>query len=187
MNKVKLRNLLNVTALTDSQVATQIGQLTGQHITVDLLRRAADGAPVSAIVVDAILKWLSQQMGREITLNDISDLRIHPFSALPSDAAKTEEGQQEMLAHLRLMGYQVTPPPALEPEPMYQEGDYLKGDLAPKNWQALANRRVPWPANLDPKQALHEMAPFMTFRLLSEQAAFQGRDINALIRPEEDI
>jgi hypothetical protein len=196
MNKVKLRNLFNVMALTDSQVATQIEQLTGQHFTSDLITRAADGRPISAIAADAICKWLSKVMGQEIALDQISDLQVHPLSALP-DPAKTEEGRQErktpmtneeMLATLKAKGYRVTTP-AFQAEPTYQEGDHLSGQLAPKNWRALSNRRVPWPQGVNPREALHELAPFMAYRLLSEQAAARGVDIASAhkIGPDEDI
>lgn len=65
----------------------------------------------------------------------------------------------------------------LQPETLYQEGDYLRGDLAPKNWRALANPAVPWPKDLHPKTALKELAPFLTHRLLQEEAQAQGRSL----------
>jgi len=66
---------------------------------------------------------------------------------------------------------------SLKPETLYQEGDYLRGDLAPKNWRALANPAVPWPKDLHPKQALKELAPFLTHRLLQEDAQASGRSL----------
>ena len=186
MNKVKLRNLFNVLALSDGQIATEIAKMTGQPMTRDLVTQAADGQPVTAIAADNICTWLSKQLGKEIKPDDISDLKIHPFSSLPASAANTEEGQQAMLVYLRTHGYTITPP-ALQEEELYEDGDYLKGELAPKNWRALSNRRVPWPKDLDPKLALHEMAPFLAYRLLSEQEAARGRDIRALVQPDEQV
>lgn len=90
MNKVKLRNIFDVLAMTDGQISAEIAQMTGQRITSDLITRAANGDPISAIHADAICKWLSQQLGKDVTPSDFSDLRIHAFTTLP-DAADTEE------------------------------------------------------------------------------------------------
>lgn len=185
MATLRIEKLFDALAMTDGQISTAISQFTGQTVLSDLIDRAKSGAPITAIHADAICKWLSQQYGKEIKPEN-TDLKVHPASVLPDDTFKTEEGQKAALAYLESKGYRITPP-ALQPEPMYQEGDYLKGDLHPRNWKALANPAVPWPANLDPKQVLHEMAPFLTFRLLSEQAVQHGRDINALISPDEDL
>jgi len=65
----------------------------------------------------------------------------------------------------------------LQPEKLYESGDYLKGDLHPKNWRALANPQVPWPADLDPELVLHELAPYMNYSLLSAQEAAAGRSL----------
>lgn len=73
----------------------------------------------------------------------------------------------------------------LQEEALYEEGDYLKGELAPKNWKALANRCVPWPKEIDPKLALHEMAPFLAYSLNGQEANARGRDISAFIQPNE--
>lgn len=73
----------------------------------------------------------------------------------------------------------------LQEEVLYEEGDYLKADLAPKNWRALSNRRVPWPKDLDPKLALHEMAPFLAHSLNAQEAQARGRSIDAFIAPNE--
>lgn len=73
----------------------------------------------------------------------------------------------------------------LQEEALYEEGDYLKSDLAPKNWKALANRRVPWPKDLDPKLALHEMAPFLAHTLNTQEAHARGRDIGTFIQQNE--
>lgn len=75
----------------------------------------------------------------------------------------------------------------LAPEELYEDGDYLKGDLAPKNWKALSNRRVPWPQNIDPAQALHELAPFLAHSFLSQEAASTGRDVSFYVKPYENI
>ena len=79
-----------------------------------------------------------------------------------------------------------------EPEYIYQEGDYLQGKLHPKNWKALANRRVPWPQDVDPNQALFELAPFMTFRIMEGEANARGMQVPELaaklgIGPHEDL
>src|SRR5258708_1836527 len=166
-------------------MATQVEKLPGQPISSDLVASARNKRPITAIHADAICKWLSQQYGREISPAD-TDLKIHAASSLPASAADTKEGQQEMLAYLESRGYQITAP-TLQPEPMYQEGDYLAGDLAPRNWKALANRRVPWPAGMDPATALHELAPFMTYRLLVAEAASMSRDISSFVRPDEQV
>lgn len=75
----------------------------------------------------------------------------------------------------------------LEPEHIYEEGDYLAGTLAPKNWKALANRRVPWPQDVDPQMALHELAPFLAHRLLEQETAALGRDLTSIIQPYERV
>ena len=83
-------------------------------------------------------------------------------------------------------------PNEFEPEYIYQEGDYLQGKLHPKNWKALANRRVPWPQDVDPNQALFELAPFMTFRIMEGEANARGMQVPELaaklgIGPHEDL
>jgi hypothetical protein len=75
----------------------------------------------------------------------------------------------------------------LVPEPMYESGDYLSGMLAPKNWKALADRRVPWPKDIDPKLAVHEMAPFLAYRMNLDDAHARGRDITAFIDQYEQV
>jgi hypothetical protein len=72
-------------------------------------------------------------------------------------------------------------------EDLYQEGDYLAGKLHPKNWKALANPRVPWPQDVDPALALHELAPLMVHRMLSVEAEARGIEINALVGPYEQL
>lgn len=186
MATLKIEKLLAALALTSGQISTQIAQFTGQPMPSDLVDRAANGDPITAIAADNICKWLSQQYGREIKPEE-TDLRVHPASVLPDDAANTKEGQQAIMAYLESRGYRITPPPALQEEEMYEDGNYLRGALHPRNWKTLTNRRVPWPESVDPKQALHELAPFLTYRLLSEQAARHGRDVSAMVRPDEEM
>src|SRR5260370_26121670 len=126
---LKIENLFRALALTNGQISTQIEKLTGQPMPSDLITRAADRQPITAIHADAICKWLSQQYGREIKPED-TDLKVHSASALP-DSANAQEGMtdEQMLAILKASGYTVTSP-ALQPEPMYEDGDYLRGELA---------------------------------------------------------
>lgn len=70
----------------------------------------------------------------------------------------------------------------LQPEKLYSEGDYLKGDLNPKNWRALANKQVPWPQDLDPALVIHELAPFMNYSLLNMQEASAGRSLHEQVK-----
>lgn len=93
---------------------------------------------------------------------------------------------EAMVGFLQARGYRIDSP-TLQPEPMYEDGDYLKGDLHPKNWKALANRRVPWPKNIDPKLALHEMAPFLAYGLNVQEAQTRGRDVGQFIKPDEPV
>lgn len=72
-------------------------------------------------------------------------------------------------------------------EAIYEEGEYLAGPLAPATWKSLANRRVPWPAGIDPSVALHELAPFMAYRLLETEANAMGRDVSAYIDAHERV
>ncbi|GHO99541.1 hypothetical protein KSF_095890 [Reticulibacter mediterranei] len=74
-----------------------------------------------------------------------------------------------------------------KPEDLYQEGDYLKGPLAPRNWRALADPRVPWPKDVDPSAALKELAPFLAYRLNMEEAHARGRDISMYIGEYEQV
>lgn len=69
-----------------------------------------------------------------------------------------------------------------QPEKLYESGDYLKGDLHPQNWRALANPQVPWPADLDPKTVLHELTPFLEYNLLNMQEAAAGRSLREEIK-----
>lgn len=72
-------------------------------------------------------------------------------------------------------------------EEIYAEGEYLAGPLAPKTWKSLSNRRVPWPKDVDPNVALHELAPFLAYRLLDQEATAMGRDISSIIAPYEQV
>jgi hypothetical protein len=72
-------------------------------------------------------------------------------------------------------------------ESIYEEGEYLAGPLAPKTWKSLSNRRVPWPKDVDPSVALHELAPFLAYRLLDQEATAMGRDISSIIAPYEQV
>ena len=74
-----------------------------------------------------------------------------------------------------------------QPEDIYQEGDYLKKQLHPRNWKALADPRVPWPKDVDPLAALRELAPFLAYRLNEEEARARGRSINDMIAPHEQV
>jgi hypothetical protein len=69
----------------------------------------------------------------------------------------------------------------LQPEPLYEDGDYLKGELHPKNWRALANPQVPWPADLDPNLVLSELSPFLEYQFLNMQEAAAGRSLREQI------
>lgn len=72
-------------------------------------------------------------------------------------------------------------------EPLYEEGEYLAGPLAPKTWKSLANRRVPWPKDVDPSVALKELAPFLAYRLIEQEANAMGRDVSSVIAPYEQV
>lgn len=74
-----------------------------------------------------------------------------------------------------------------QPEQLYMEGDYLKGPLAPRNWRALADPRVPWPKDVDPAAALKELSPFLAYRLNMEEAHARGRDISMYIGEYEQV
>src|SRR2546426_454947 len=69
-----------------------------------------------------------------------------------------------------------------QPEDMYETGDYLQGELHPRNWKALTNRRVAWPKDVDPNMALAELARFMEYRILAAQEAAQGRSLREMIK-----
>jgi len=75
----------------------------------------------------------------------------------------------------------------LTPESLYEEGEYLAGTLKPTNWKALSNRRVPWPQGVDPSVALHELAPFLAYRLLETEANAMGRDVGSFVAAHEQV
>lgn len=101
------------------------------------------------------------------------------FKAL-APAPATTQRQTQSLGALTEGG-----DPAFQPEHIYQEGDFLQGKLHPKNWKALANRRVPWPADVDPNQALFELAPFMEYTIMQAQEAARGRSLRDMIERGE--
>lgn len=72
-------------------------------------------------------------------------------------------------------------------EEIYEEGEYLAGPLAPRTWKSLANRKVPWPKDVDPSVALHELAPFMAYRLLENEASAMGRNVDSFIDAHERV
>jgi hypothetical protein len=74
-----------------------------------------------------------------------------------------------------------------QPEALYEEGEYLAGPLAPTHWKSLSNRRVPWPKDVDPSVALKELAPFMAYRLLDQEATAMGRDVASFVDLHERI
>ncbi len=86
-------------------------------------------------------------------------------AALSEQAARADGGSGDVLAR----------------EALYEQGDYLKGVLHPRNWRALGDRQVPWPANLDPDQAVIELVPFMEYQLLATQEAAQGHNLREMI------
>ena len=69
----------------------------------------------------------------------------------------------------------------------YDEEPILEPELQPKNWRALANRRVPWPKDLDPELALAQMMPFLKYHLLNQQAAAMGRPVDMLIDKDQEL
>lgn len=109
------------------------------------------------------------------------DAKLAALEAKLAQLSETVPTQRQTLANQSQFEEQST----LQEEELYEDGDYLKGELHPKNWRALANRRVPWPKDLDPKLALHEMAPFLAHSLNTQEAAARGRDISAFIQPNE--
>lgn len=64
-------------------------------------------------------------------------------------------------------------------------GSFLSESLQPQNWAKLADRRTPWPEDLDPKQALKELAQFMEYRMIEDSLRSQGRSIDTLIQRNE--
>ena len=106
----------------------------------------------------------------EAQQREIEALRVAPpqRQTLAAPSAMTEGGE-------------------LQPEDLYEEGEYLAGPLRPGNWRALADRRVPWPAGVDPNVALNELAPFLAYRLLENEANAMGREVSSYVGPYERI
>ena len=67
----------------------------------------------------------------------------------------------------------------------YQEGDYLKGTLHPKNWKKLADRRVPWPKDVDYDFALGELSQLIEYQMLEADATARGRLLREMIASGE--
>ena len=57
---------------------------------------------------------------------------------------------------------------------IYRNGAYLKEQLQPAHWAALADRSNPWPKDVSPKLALKEMGAFLSARITVQEAAMQG-------------
>jgi hypothetical protein len=113
---------------------------------------------------------------------ELSELRTELTALKESRAADPTTPQRQTQAPSAMtetQGYQ--------PEQIYEEGEYLAGPLAPVHWKALANRRVPWPQGVDPAVALHELAPFMAYRMLETEANAMGRDIGSYIDAHERV
>lgn len=119
-------------------------------------------------------KTVEEQLAELRTLSEAQAAQI--------EALKTAPPQRQTLASSAMNetgGYAA--------EPLYEEGEYLAGPLAPATWKSLANRRVPWPQNIDPRVALKELAPFMAFRLLENEANAMGRSVDAYVEPHERV
>ncbi len=67
----------------------------------------------------------------------------------------------------------------------YQEGDYLQGPLHPKNWKKLADRRVPWPQDVNYDFALEELSQCLEFQIMEAQASARGRSLREMIASGE--
>ena len=57
---------------------------------------------------------------------------------------------------------------------VYRHGTYLREQLAPSHWAALADRSNPWPKDVSPKLALKEMGAFLSLRIAEQEAAMSG-------------
>lgn len=100
------------------------------------------------------------------------------IAALEAKMAQMSESQQTPPARQTMTESQFDEQSHFQPEKLYSEGDYLKGDLNPKNWRALASKQVPWPTDLDPALVIHELAPYMNYSLLNMQEASAGRSLH---------
>lgn len=80
-----------------------------------------------------------------------------------------------------------------QPEPMYADGMFLQGPLHPKHWNALSGhgtsqlRDVPWPQDVDPWAAVHEMAPIVALGICEQQARMLNSDVSFYIKPDEVV
>jgi len=129
--------------------------------------------------------------GFNITPPKTAEERLAEMQALIEEqnrkiAALTEGQSGESQRQTQVLGSGAQESQLL-PEQLYMEGDYLQGTLSPKNWAALANRRVPWPQDVDPELALHELAPFMAMSLIEREANAMGRSVDQLVGPHEQI
>lgn len=99
------------------------------------------------------------------------------IAALEAKFAQLAESQQTPPARQTTVESQFAEQNHLQPEKIYESGDYLKGDLHPRNWRALANKQVPWPQDLDPALVLSELTPFLEYQFLNMQEAAAGRSL----------
>ena len=60
---------------------------------------------------------------------------------------------------------------------VYRHGAYLREQLAPSHWAALADRSNPWPKDVSPKLALKEMGAFLSLRIAEQEARMQGIEL----------
>ena len=95
---------------------------------------------------------------------------------------------EQALAWARRHGYTVTPKaPAPQRQTLveganvqaatpgvYRHGTYLREQLSPVHWAALADRSNPWPKDVSPKLALKEMGAFLSLRIAEQEAAMSG-------------
>lgn len=119
-------------------------------------------------------------------------LRGKGYNVAPPKTAEEQINELRQLVEAqnqKIAALETTPPPqrqtqspssmsentTYQPEAMYEDGDYLKGPLAPDHWKAMTNRRVPWPKDLDPKTALHELAPILAYRLMTQEAVSDAK------------
>lgn len=112
---------------------------------------------------------------------EIADLK-RMLAEQSAQLKQLSESQAAPPARQTVTESQFTEQTHLQPERLYESGDYLKGDLHPRNWRALSNPQVPWPADLDPKMVLHELTPFMNYSLLNMQEAAAGRSLHEQVK-----
>jgi hypothetical protein len=110
---------------------------------------------------------------------ELEELRTKVAALEESRQSEPQRQTQAPSAMNETQGYQ--------PEAIYEEGEYLAGPIAPAHWKSLSNRRVPWPKDVDPNVALHEMAPFMAYRLLETEANMMGRNVDSFIAAHERV